>query len=87
MSDLERSLLRRLRDRDERAFRELIDGHRYRVYSIVYRMLGNRHEAEDVSQEVFITVFKTIESFHTRGTPPLPGQEPLDDLSDKGIAS
>jgi RNA polymerase sigma-70 factor (ECF subfamily) len=63
MSELERSLLRRLRDRDERAFRELIASHRDRVYNITFRMLGNRAEAEDVAQEVFITVFKTIESF------------------------
>lgn len=63
MSELERSLLRRLRDRDERAFRELIDEQRDRVFNITYRMLGNRAEAEDVAQEVFITVFKTIESF------------------------
>jgi RNA polymerase sigma-70 factor (ECF subfamily) len=63
MSELERSLLRRLRDRDERAFKELIDDHRDRVFNITYRMLGNRAEAEDVAQEVFITVFKTIESF------------------------
>lgn len=63
MSDEERALIRRLRDRDERAFRELLDQHRDRVFNITYRMLGNRHEAEDVSQEVFITVFKTIESF------------------------
>lgn len=63
MSELERSLLRRLRDRDERAFRELIDAHRDRVFNITYRMLGNRAEAEDVAQEVFISVFKTIESF------------------------
>ena len=63
MSDLERSLLRRLRDRDERAFRELIETHRDRVFNIVFRMLGHRHEAEDVAQEVFITVFKTIETF------------------------
>src|SRR5579862_8342417 len=63
MSDLERSLLRRLRDRDERAFRELIETHRDRVFNIVFRMLGHRHEAEDVAQEVFITVFKTIENF------------------------
>jgi RNA polymerase sigma-70 factor (ECF subfamily) len=63
MSELERSLLRRLRDRDERAFRELIEGHRDRVYNITYRMLGNRAEAEDVAQEVFITVFKTIDQF------------------------
>jgi len=63
MSELERSLLKRLRDRDERAFRELIAAQRDRVYNITFRMLGNRAEAEDVAQEVFITVFKTIESF------------------------
>src|SRR4029079_7066660 len=63
MSELERSLLRRLRDRDERAFRELIDSHRDRVFNITFRMLGHRAEAEDVAQEVFITVFKTIETF------------------------
>ncbi|HUS30324.1 MAG TPA: sigma-70 family RNA polymerase sigma factor [Kofleriaceae bacterium] len=63
MSELERSLLKRLRDRDERAFRELISNHRDRVYNITFRMLGNRAEAEDVAQEVFITVFKTIDTF------------------------
>jgi RNA polymerase sigma-70 factor (ECF subfamily) len=63
MNELERSLLRRLRDRDERAFRELLEGHRDRVYNITFRMLGNRAEAEDVAQEVFITVFKTIDTF------------------------
>jgi RNA polymerase sigma-70 factor (ECF subfamily) len=63
MSELERSLLRRLRERDERAFRELIDTHRDRVFNITFRMLGNRADAEDVAQEVFITVFKTIETF------------------------
>jgi RNA polymerase sigma-70 factor (ECF subfamily) len=63
MAELERSLLRRLRDRDERAFRELLETHRDRVYNITFRMLGNRAEAEDVAQEVFITVFKTIDTF------------------------
>jgi RNA polymerase sigma-70 factor, ECF subfamily len=59
----ERQLLRRLRERDERAFRELLEAHRDRVYNLTFRMLGNRAEAEDVAQEVFITVFKTIDSF------------------------
>jgi len=63
MSEPERSLLKRLRDRDERAFRELVSQHRDRVFNITYRMLGNRAEAEDVAQEVFITVFKTIDTF------------------------
>ncbi|MBK7075505.1 MAG: sigma-70 family RNA polymerase sigma factor [Myxococcales bacterium] len=63
MSVRDRELVRRLRERDERAFRELVSEHRDRVYNLTYRMLGNRAEAEDVAQEVFITVFKTIDSF------------------------
>src|SRR5215467_16099065 len=47
----------------ERSLRELIESHRDRVFNITYRMLGHRAEAEDVAQEVFITVFKTIDSF------------------------
>jgi RNA polymerase sigma-70 factor (ECF subfamily) len=56
-------LLRRLRERDERAFKELVDEHRDKVFNLTYRMLNNRAEAEDVAQEVFISVFKTIETF------------------------
>src|SRR5206468_11108689 len=63
MTEPERSLLRRLRDRDERACRELIEAHRDRGFNISYRMLSNREEAQDVAQEVFITVFKTIDAF------------------------
>jgi RNA polymerase sigma-70 factor (ECF subfamily) len=63
MSLRERLLLARLRARDERAFRELVEEHRDRVFHLTYRMLGNKAEAEDVAQEVFIAVFKTIDTF------------------------
>jgi RNA polymerase sigma-70 factor (ECF subfamily) len=63
MSLRERMLLHRLRERDEKAFRELVAEHRDRVFNVTYRMLGNRAEAEDVAQEVFISVFKTIDTF------------------------
>ena len=63
MTEPERALLRRLRERDERAFRELVAQHRDRVYNICYRMMGKREDAEDVAQEVFIAVFKTIDTF------------------------
>jgi RNA polymerase sigma-70 factor (ECF subfamily) len=59
----ESRLVRRLRDRDERAFREMVDEYGDRVFNLTYRMLGNREEAEDLAQEVFITVFKSIDSF------------------------
>ncbi len=59
----ERRLIRKLRERDERAFREMVDTYGDRVFNLTFRMLGNRSEAEDLSQEVFITVFKSIDQF------------------------
>ncbi len=59
----ERLLIRRLQQRDEKAFVEVVRLYQHKVYNLVYRMLGNREEAEDVAQEVFVTVFKSIDSF------------------------
>lgn len=63
MSATERRLIRRLKQRDERAFREMVNTYQKQVYTIIFRMLNNQHEAEDLAQEVFVTVFKSIDSF------------------------
>lgn len=63
MSVEERRLIDRLIERDEQAFSEIVKLYGDKVFSLIYRMLGSRQEAEDVAQDVFITVFKTIESF------------------------
>lgn len=62
-SQRDKRLVKRLKARDERAFRVFVDRHQDDVFNLVYRMLGSREEAEDVSQEVFVTVFKKIDSF------------------------
>jgi RNA polymerase sigma-70 factor (ECF subfamily) len=59
----ERLLVRRLQQRDERAFEEIVRRYQHKVYNLVYRMIGNREEAEDVAQEVFVTVFKAVDTF------------------------
>jgi RNA polymerase sigma-70 factor, ECF subfamily len=56
-------LVRKLRARDTRAFEQLIEEHQSRIYNLIFRMIGNHEEAEDLLQEVFITVFKKIDSF------------------------
>jgi RNA polymerase sigma-70 factor (ECF subfamily) len=63
MTVTERMLVARLLDRDEDAFNEAVHTYGARVYNLVLRLLGNPAEAEDVAQEVFVTVFKSIESF------------------------
>jgi RNA polymerase sigma-70 factor (ECF subfamily) len=59
----ESRLVSRLQERDEAAFREMVRSYGQRVYNLVFRMLGNREEAEDLAQEVFVTVFKSIDGF------------------------
>lgn len=63
MSPNERKLVRRLRARDEDAFTELVQTYQHKVFNVVFRIVGDRAEAEEVSQEVFISVFKHIDSF------------------------
>ncbi len=59
----EARLVRRLVERDERAFNALVREYEARVFGLLLRMMGDRPEAEDLSQEVFVQVFKAIGSF------------------------
>jgi RNA polymerase sigma-70 factor (ECF subfamily) len=63
MSVGERLLLGRLLKRDEEAFNEIVRAYSDRVYNLVLRLVGSPAEAEDIAQEVFVTVFKSIESY------------------------
>jgi len=63
MSLGERLLLSRLVKRDEEAFNEIVRSYGDRVYNLVLRLVGSPAEAEDIAQEVFVTVFKSIESY------------------------
>ncbi|HLV20917.1 MAG TPA: sigma-70 family RNA polymerase sigma factor [Polyangiaceae bacterium] len=62
-SKAELKFIQRLKERDERAFNELVLHYEERVFRIVFRMLGRRDEAEDLAQEVFVQVFKAIAQF------------------------
>ena len=63
VSESEQALVRRLKRRQESAFNELVLLHQERVYRLVRRFLHDDAEAEDVAQEVFVSVFKSIEGF------------------------
>lgn len=40
-------------------------GHSRRLYQLFYRFTGNRQEAEDLTQEVFLRVYKTLTSYRS----------------------
>jgi RNA polymerase sigma-70 factor (ECF subfamily) len=59
----EAELIRRCAASDETACAELVTTHERMVYQLAYHLLGNREEALDLSQEVFLRVFRTMGSF------------------------
>lgn len=63
IDESERRFVHRLRQRDEQAFNELVLAFEERVFRLVWRMVGRRDEAEDMTQEVFVQVFKAIDQF------------------------
>ena len=46
---------------------EVVRTHSARVYRLAYRLTGNPHDAEDLTQEVFVRVFRSLSSY-TPGT-------------------
>ena len=46
---------------------EIVRTHSARVYRLAYRLTGNKHDAEDLTQEVFVRVFRSLSSY-TPGT-------------------
>jgi RNA polymerase sigma-70 factor, ECF subfamily len=49
---------------DQNAFGEIVEIYKDKVYQICFRMLGNRHEAEDIAQEAFLRAYVNISSFN-----------------------
>jgi RNA polymerase sigma-70 factor (ECF subfamily) len=63
LDDSESSLIQRAQEGDEQAFATLYTLHKTRVYSVCLRMTGDVSEAEDFAQEVFLQVFRVVNSF------------------------
>lgn len=59
----EQELIQGLREGEESAFRYLVDTYRDRVYNTALGIVQNAEDAEDVAQEVFIQVYRSISSF------------------------
>ena len=54
-------------ERDLPTWEDIVRLHSARVYRLAYRLTGNPHDAEDLTQEVFVRVFRSLSSY-TPGT-------------------
>jgi RNA polymerase sigma-70 factor (ECF subfamily) len=64
----EAALVRRIQARDEIAFREIVERYQAKVFSIIYGILRNHNDAEDIAQQVFSKIYFSIKNFDFRSS-------------------
>jgi RNA polymerase sigma-70 factor (ECF subfamily) len=64
----ESDLVRRVQSGDHSAFRDLVERYQTKIFSIVYRILRNRQDTEDIAQIVFTKAYFAINSFDCRSS-------------------
>jgi RNA polymerase sigma-70 factor, ECF subfamily len=64
----EANLVRRVQARDEIAFMEIVDRYQAKVFSIIYGILRNRNDADDIAQQVFSKIYFSIQRFDSRSS-------------------
>jgi len=64
----EAALVRRIQAHDEMAFREIVERYQAKVFSIIYGILRNRNDAEDIAQQVFAKIYFSIKNFDFRSS-------------------
>lgn len=63
--DTDKTLVERCLTGDETAWDQLVRTHTRRVYSLCYRFTNSDSEAQDLTQEVFLRIFKSVKSFRS----------------------
>nr|WP_197480033.1 RNA polymerase sigma factor SigW [Paenibacillus swuensis] len=63
MIAMDARLVRLARNGDQTAFAELVELYKDKIFNLGYRMLNNRQEAEDVTQETFLRVYSNLEKY------------------------
>src|SRR5258707_5734449 len=64
----EAALVRRVQARDEMAFREIVERYQAKVVSIIFGILRNHNDAEDIAQQVFSKIYFSIKNFDFRSS-------------------
>src|SRR5438270_3286471 len=64
----EAALVRRVQAKDEIAFREIVQRYQTKVFSIIFGILRNHNDAEDIAQQVFAKIYFSIGNFDFRSS-------------------
>jgi RNA polymerase sigma-70 factor (ECF subfamily) len=64
----DRKLIERARESDRAAFRVLVERYMKKIYAVALDMTGDHHDAEDISQDVFLKAFGALPGFRGRAS-------------------
>ena len=51
---------------DQQAWEAIVQQHRRRVFNVAYKFVGKHDEAEDLTQDIFLKLFKSLDTFDRR---------------------
>jgi RNA polymerase sigma-70 factor (ECF subfamily) len=60
------ALIRRCLQGDELAWNTIVQQYRRKIFNVAYKFVGRHEEAEDLTQEIFLKVFKSLDTFDRR---------------------
>jgi len=64
----EAELVRQAQAGDEAAFRKIVETHQSKVFSIIYGILRNKNDSEDIAQQVFAKIYFSLKGFDFRSS-------------------
>ncbi|MEA3504105.1 MAG: RNA polymerase sigma factor [Bacteroidota bacterium] len=67
MSD-EKGLIEDLKSGNHGAFKKLVESHKEMVFQVCYNFLNSADDADDIAQDVFVEVYKSVANFHGKST-------------------
>ena len=79
----ELELIEKIRSGDRTAFNTIVERLSRRVLNLCYRLTGNKMDAEDITQDVFVEVYRNCNSDET-AIPPNP-EKPASDYPEGGL--
>jgi RNA polymerase sigma factor (sigma-70 family) len=64
IADIDIALIERILRGDTSAYREMVNRHKQYAFTIAFRILGNREEAEEAAQDGFVRAFNALSNFN-----------------------
>jgi RNA polymerase sigma-70 factor (ECF subfamily) len=68
LKEIDKEIIKRCQNGENDSFEIIYNHYKDYVYTLIYRTVGNREDAEDLQQEVFLKIFQNIKNFRFKSS-------------------